>query len=274
MKLPSFEKPPVTETVLGLQFETIPGFTNAHLGAFWSYLGGREYWPTVRDAAAVAPSFERFGEERQWKNLDALNFDISQTPPTRMQIQDASANRMVQIQRDRLVYNWTATQSGCEYVRYEKLRPEFDDILQKLHDFLKAQSLPPIQPNQWEVTYINQIAQGTVWNDASDWRKVFTFQAVPPAEVNGCTLENFSGGWIYEIAPQRGRLRLNVQHAWLEPNGKQILLFNLTARGPIKDGAAAVSTIGEGLEVGHEMIARSFVSLTSEEARKYWGQIV
>lgn len=272
MNLPSFERPPVSEAVLGIQFEPIPGFANAHLGAFWSYLGGQSEWPAVQDAPALGPNFERFGVEREWKNLDTMNFGFSQILPTRMQVRN-KANRMVQLQGDRLIYNWLGDQGG-EYVRYDKLRPEFDEILQKFEGFLRDESLPPIQPNQWEVTYTNQIPQGTVWNDAADWKNVFCFHAVPPSVVNGCSLENFNGSWIYEIAPQRGRLRISLQHAWLEPNGRQILLFNLTARGPIKEGAGAVATIAEGLELGHEMIVRSFASLTSEEARKYWGQII
>ena len=33
--LPDYERPPVVETVLGVQFDSLPKFTNAHLGTFW-----------------------------------------------------------------------------------------------------------------------------------------------------------------------------------------------------------------------------------------------
>ena len=65
--LPAFRKPPVVETVLGVQFDPIPGFSNAHLGAFWKRLlahensGSAGEWRTLTDAPPIEPTFERFG---------------------------------------------------------------------------------------------------------------------------------------------------------------------------------------------------------------------
>ena len=41
----SFERPPVVETVLGVQFKRLPGLTNAHLASFWRELGSD--WPEI-----------------------------------------------------------------------------------------------------------------------------------------------------------------------------------------------------------------------------------
>jgi hypothetical protein len=35
---PDYERPPVVETVLGVQFDPLPDLCNAHLGAFWGTL--------------------------------------------------------------------------------------------------------------------------------------------------------------------------------------------------------------------------------------------
>ena len=32
---PDYEHPPVVETVIGVQFDSLPELRNAHLGAFW-----------------------------------------------------------------------------------------------------------------------------------------------------------------------------------------------------------------------------------------------
>jgi hypothetical protein len=37
--LPAFTKPPLAETVFGVQFSEIPTLRNAHLGAFWKPRG-------------------------------------------------------------------------------------------------------------------------------------------------------------------------------------------------------------------------------------------
>lgn len=52
--LPSFERPPVIETMLGVQFQPLPALRSAHLGAFWKTLG--EEWPVVLDASIIAKS--------------------------------------------------------------------------------------------------------------------------------------------------------------------------------------------------------------------------
>ena len=56
--LPSFKNPPVVETVLGVQFERLAGFTNGHLGAFWKSLP--DGWSQVRNANSLDPILERF----------------------------------------------------------------------------------------------------------------------------------------------------------------------------------------------------------------------
>ena len=62
--LPKYEKPPVVETVLGLQFNPLSAFTNAHLGAFWQSLGV-EAWPTVTDKPPLPRQEERFTPDAQ-----------------------------------------------------------------------------------------------------------------------------------------------------------------------------------------------------------------
>src|SRR5438874_10933045 len=75
-ELRSFKRPPVIETVLGVQFDPLPAMTNAHLGLFWELLGAE--WPHVTDVMAIEQQFERFGEEQLWAKLGMLRFKISQ----------------------------------------------------------------------------------------------------------------------------------------------------------------------------------------------------
>jgi hypothetical protein len=61
---PSYLRPPVVETILGVQFKPLRGLQNAHLGAFWKTLG--DEWPTVADAPPLEPQFERFDAGGMW----------------------------------------------------------------------------------------------------------------------------------------------------------------------------------------------------------------
>ena len=270
VNLPTFDKPPIVETVLGIQFEPLPGFTNNHLGAFWERLGGKEAWPVSVDAPALRPEFENFGEEQQWTQADAITFGLSSVPASRMQLRNETGDGMVQLQNGRLLYNWLGT-SGAEYARYVVIRSKFDDLVAEFRAFLVDEGLPTMRLNQWEVTYVNHLPKETVWSKPEDWSAVFTFQATPPAEVNACRLESVAETWMFEITPRRGRLRTQLQHARTK-DGVEVLRFELTARGPIGEGEGGLQSYEAGIDLGHEVIVKSFADLTSAEVRKYWEE--
>jgi uncharacterized protein (TIGR04255 family) len=270
VNLPSFAKPPVVETILGIQFDSIPGFTNNHLGLFWARLGGRTNWPLSTDAPALPPEFEKFEEEMQWSQADTLRFGFSPIPFNRMQLRNRNADRMLQVQNGRLIYNWLGS-NGAEYARYEQIRPEFNAHIDLFRQFLSEEELPQIRANQWEVTYINHLPRGTVWNSVDDWSKVFKFQAVPPSELNQCRLETIGSQWTYEIPPRRGRLRIKLQHA-RSSNDKEILQLTLTARGPLGETEESLDTHEAGLDLGHEVVVKGFRELSSQPARDFWEE--
>ncbi|HZL37369.1 MAG TPA: TIGR04255 family protein [Tepidisphaeraceae bacterium] len=265
---PAFGRPPVIETVMGVQFEPIAGFANAHLGLFWARLGGRASWPFAADQPPLDQDFERFGDALEWMPMNSLRFGVSQTPISRMQLSNAAKDRMVQLQNGRLIYNWLGA-DGRDYVRYEKIRPDFDSLQREFQEFLADQQLPALIPNQWEITYLNHLPKGTVWHDPADWRHVFSFHAVPQPEVNQSRLESFNGSWAYEIEPHRGRLRMQIQHGRSD-KGTELLVFKLTARGPIREGDGAVDTLGDGISLGHDIIVKAFGELTSSGSQAYW----
>ena len=91
--LPDYENPPVIETVLGVQFDRLAGFKNAHLGSFWKSLGDGgdatgETWPTVTDVPPLPVQFERFGEAGAWAK--GFQFQLTQDPSSRLQIKNCA----------------------------------------------------------------------------------------------------------------------------------------------------------------------------------------
>ncbi len=266
--LPHFERPPVVETVLGVQFEPLPGFRNAHLGAFWKRLG--EEWPHVSDAAPIGLQFERFDDAEAWGEV-GLHLKLTQDPSVRVQIRNAARDRMIQVQNGRLHYNWVGANGGG-YPRYHAVRPEFDGVLDAFRRFLAEESLGEIRPNQWEITYVNHVPKGSVWNDPADWARLFRSPIFLPASAKVASLESFGGEWHYEIQPRRGRLHVQVQHARLATaGGPEVLRLTLTARGPVQEGEEAGRGLDEGLNLGRATIVKAFKELTSDEAHCFWG---
>lgn len=268
--LPSFGKPPVAETVLGLQFDPIPAFSNAHLGAFWKRLGVD--WPTVVDAPALEPQRERFGAESQWAATGLFDIRLSPMIGVRLQLRNAAGDRMVQVQNGRLHYNWVG-HAGNPYVRYKVVRSEFAAVAKVFWAFLAEEQLGAPRPNQWEVTYVNHIGKGTVWKSPDDWQNVFHAGLVP--SIRSAKLESIGGEWHYEIEPQRGRLHVQLQHGrTVSLDGPEALILTLTARGPIAAGGGepVQAAFDTGLDTGHAVIVKSFAEMISAAARDHWEE--
>jgi len=266
---PDYDNPPVIETVLGAQFDRLRDFRNAHLGAFWKALNTDE-WPIVSDAPPLQPQFERFADSAKW--IKGLQIQLTQDPGSRLRIKNEAGDRMIQVQNGRVHFNWLGEEGG-PYPRYPRVRDGFTRLLQQFLEFLTQEKLGGFRPNQWEVTYVNHIPKGTVWNTPNDWDFFRPLGSIPSISevVEG---ESFNGEWHFVIPQQRGRLHVQWQHALKpvpEQEDQEFIRLTLTARGAVKQGENAAVTILNGLDLGREVIVRSFKSFMSDEANKYWG---
>jgi uncharacterized protein (TIGR04255 family) len=271
---PDYNSPPVVETVLGVQFPRLPGFKNAHLGAFWKVLDGRQ-WPAVSDAPPLPAQFEEFSTSARWGQ--GLHIQFTDIQPGRIQIKNSTGDRMIQVQNGRLHYNWLGGQEQI-YPRYEQIREGFSVTINQFLEFVAQEQLGDVRPNQWEVTYVNEIPKGTVWNSPTDW----TFFLPLGSFAVGTELlrsEAFSGSWKFVIGEQRGRLHVDWQHALRtrpEDESQEIIRLTLTARGAIERNkesqpAEALPQVFEGLDLGRDSIVHAFVTLMSQSANQYWG---
>lgn len=272
--LPSFEKPPVVETVLGAQFDEMRGLTNAHLGLFWARLRDRSRWTLLADdwnnaidAPVIDPSYERFPAGSAWGPLGP-KLKLSQNPASRLQIRNRTNTRMVQVQNGRVHLNWTGT-GKQEYVRFAKLLPEFRELFDGISQFAAEHALGAIVWNQWEITYVNHFVQGRDWQQPSDWATLFKMlPGIPPVSFLA-PLETFDAAWHFEIAPEIGRLHADLRHVRVgTSSGPEAIQFSLTARGAASDPAMVL----DGLSKGRAAIVLAFAEITSESAQRKWGR--
>ena len=263
--LPDYDNPPVVETVLGVQFDRLPRLKNAHLGAFWKSLDAGE-WPSVTDAPPLPPQLERFTEAARWTK--GVQLQLTQDPASRLQIKNKDRDRMIQVQNNRFHFNWLGA-AGGKYPKYEKVRAEFDAYLQRFVEFVASEKLGDFRPNQWDVTYLNHIPKGSVWKTPGDWEffQPLTRVATLPDVVQS---EGFDGEWHFVIPNERGRLhiqwRLGVKS---DSEDEEVIVLTFTARGPLAENGDRAAILC-GLDLGHEVIVRSFASLMSEAANKFW----
>jgi len=267
--LPDYENPPVVETILGVQFEPLAGWRNAHLGAFWKTLNPDE-WPSLFDVPPLPSQFEQFTEQARWATVGA-QLTITQVPSARLQIKNRDGNRMIQVQNGRLHFNWLG-EGGGRYPRYERVRTGFGESLERFIEFVAQEKVGDFRPNQWEITYLNHIPRGTVWNTTNDWGFFLPLGAVPTIEhlIQG---ESFEGGWHFVIPGQRGRLHVQWRHGRkVRPEEEQeIIVLDFTARGQIAESGNPTEAILDGVDLGRETIVKSFEAFASKAANEHWG---
>ncbi len=265
--LPKFDAPPVVETVLSIQFEPLPRFTGAMAGRFWqSHLmqGGND-WPASAEVLALQDVRERFGDDVQWIQL-GVQIGSREGRSQRTQIMRADDERMVQIQDSRLILNWKKGQA--DYPSYETLFPEFLSLYEGFKAFSSDCGFDDLSLNQWEVTYVNHILKGDLWNSPYDWGDIAENLAVPKVDRSIASSESGALQWKFIIGENLGRLHVSSRHVKVAPGDEEAIRLELTARGPFNDAEAG--NIKGCYDLGHETIVRFFAACTSDAAHKVW----
>ena len=261
--LPKFDRPPVSEVVMSVQFEPVPNLTIAHLAAWWHDVAENRY-PLARERPPVDAQLERF--DNAGPSL-SLKFGPS-VAPVALWLFDKDETELVQVQADRFTRNWTRTGSET-YPSYAALKPRFDQDFQSLRDHLRQQGFPPLVATQCELTYLNPIEPGMHWSRPGELNKVIApwsgrfsepFLREPEAVQLAARWMVESGG-----APV-GRFTAEVTP--MPAGGTTKILLTLQCR--LRPLATGQPGIDASLELAHEWIVWGFASLTTEQMWTTW----
>lgn len=258
-------RPPVVEVALAVQFVPLERLTAGHFGRFWGELGESTY-PLMRQGPPIQTIAEGFGEEMQY-TLPGISFAAGRIEP-RIQFVSKDESRMVQLQNGWVVVNWIK-QSETDYPGFKKLYVEFQRVLKAFAAFIQTNQLGDLKANLWEITYIDHIAKGTVWNDHTDAPKVVP-GLLGPAEFQGSKFEAINSRWAFYLKPLGGRLSIGLMTARSsqDDSATDLLVLTTTARGPIT--SPELDTMLERLKSGRTVVVDAFKRATSDEAKAYW----
>lgn len=266
-QLPSFNNPPVIETVLGVQFDQLDNFGNHHLGAYWATLD-KEEWIRVQEAPALNQIQEQFGGHPV--NSPSIRFSIAAETPLRFQIRNKQNDQMIQVQNGWFILNWLAGEEGHSYPRYDQVRKSFDEEWQRFANFIEDQNFGTVRQNLWEVTYVNHFPKDTVWSKPEDLPAILPALVGELGSLGNIQFEDCNSSWRFEIPPEKGRLHVELQRGTRSKGSvfTELIVLKLTARGPI--GSDIEHSLENGLNLGRKTIVESFASLTSSESHRYW----
>jgi len=268
--LPTFRKPPVVETVLGIHFRTRERFTSAHQGLLWERYF-RYRFPRLEEKPPVQELQERFGEERLLE-MRGVRWQVMDRPDSpRLWAADESGEHVIQIQRDALFANWKKTTEDSNYRSFAERREEFSRQLASVGQFAEEEGLGGLMPTSWVVTYINDIEYEGPVNVGPAVAQVFT-----------CWSTHTSDNWLpppdrvvvdvtFALPDNVGRLHVTATPVVRLQDKKEMLRLDLTARGQCRsrDSASAL----EGIDLGHEWVVRGFASLTRPEMHRAWERL-
>ena len=110
--LPEFEKPPVVEVVLGIQFSELRRYRTFHAGLLWGEKFRKAGFPKCVERPSLDPAFETFGAPgRNESRLQLIQMPGPEVP--RLWFINHDETELVQIQSDRFLHNWRKSQGNA-----------------------------------------------------------------------------------------------------------------------------------------------------------------
>lgn len=262
--LPEFEKPPVVEVVCGVQFKPLTGLLAAHLGNLWEKL--QPDYSDCREVAPLAPAIERF------EGPLSFHLQLEDVPPLpRTWFIHKDESGLIQVQRDRFLHNWKKVRPEHEYPRFHTVITLFRARLATFDAFLSEVGLESFTPQQYEITYVNNIPQGAGWKSLEDTGSIFPdfkrrgdARFLPePEQINWRT--------SFVLPERQGRLHFVVRNSLLAADNSPMLQVELTARG-MPHGQSR-DDMWQWFEMAHEWIVQGFADLTAKQVRTdIWKQ--
>lgn len=277
--LPSFERPPIIEAVLSIQFAALRTFRSIHVGLLWNQL--RHDYPNVLEQPPLDPVFETFGVPAPPTPM--IRFEALLTPPMpRFWFQNEDGRHLFQLQQDRAIHNWRKQGDDDEYPRYRSVRTKFVEEIEKLGAFFRQNELGHIVPNQCEMTYLNFIRLPDSSNPHNQMWRITPFclrfhsteQDLP---FQGATLENTGLNIRYIMSQtvngevrQFGRLYCTFSPAFSKIDQVPGIQLEITARG--KPSEETVQSALDLLDLQHVAVVRTFAAVTTSELQEFWGR--
>jgi uncharacterized protein (TIGR04255 family) len=268
--IPDFGAPPVTEVVLGVQFNSLDRLKAPHLGLVWEVF--RDRFGEIEERPPVDPAFETFPEKGAGAAMALAQFQlISGVQTPRVLFMSGKKTELLQVQRDRFMHNWRKVEDADVYPRFEKLLATFLACYGEFDALVKREGLGTIVPNQCEITYVNQILLPPGETPVAAFERIFgNLRVTIDLEDLGKPEDaRFMIRYVMRDRNRKpnGRLLITADPG-LRADGTNIVRLTLVARGqPV---TADTEGISEFLSLGRRLIVRSFTNLTSKRMHEIW----
>lgn len=261
--LVDFKCPPVVEVALGLQFSEPITSDARTLGRFWPTI--QEEYPRLEQQPALPPQAEEFGSPQ------APTFEfISAPPPPRHWFLNPAGDWLIQIQPDRIMFNWRKTRDDAEYPRYAELRPQLRAHVDGLLALPDGPDAKGVTPTWVEVTYVNQVLArpGEELPRLADILNIVVDPpegaVVPPLEHTTLIQQYF----VKDDETPVGRLHLTAQPG--VRNVDQVPLYTITLVVRLRPAEPTLDEAFTALDRGRAILVQAFRDVTKPSMHEQW----
>ncbi len=262
----SFRDPPVIEVALSIQFDRPITHPARTLGEFWPLI--RDDFPGLQEQPALPAQREEFGL------VVGPQVEFMMQPPApRYWFVSGDDTRLIQLQPDRIMYNWRKTHPAQEYPRYRQLRPDFERFLHMLLELLAEDERSLARPDWCEVTYVNHILPGDGEKTRPPLHEVVRVVEAPPPSPPGIELEDVQLTQRYLLKKEgasapSGRLHVTAVPAVRNADQMPMYALTLVARG---QAGGSVEGALAFIDQGRELIVTTFRDITTPSMHGRWG---
>lgn len=264
-ELPDYESPPVVELSVGVQFDGLTNYHSLDAGSFWERIKGD--FPVIEEMPPLEPAYETFGPRNGAFRQPQLQISPAPIQP-RFCFISRDGTELVQLQKDRIFFNWRKVDGAGRYPRYPYVRRQLRDQLGHLYAWAETNRLGEINPTQCEAVYVNRIP-------------------LQDADGNQCGLSHFlpwleglkgrteDGAFAFrrrlndESGRPTARLSFDLRYGTDQMGQREAQLVLLVRGRPAEPD---LESSLELIDAEREVIVQTFTDITAEPAHRIWGR--
>lgn len=272
--LPKFKKPPVGEVSIGMRFQATK-FSPEHFGLFYESVKGQ--FPTAVQLPFLPPDLP-FIDSVADNNSLVQQFDFqtffggAQLVPIRMAFKSAAESTLIQLQGDRLYFNW-CSEVG-DYPHFQRVRSGFIDLYERFISFAETQGFGPIKPILSEVLYVNPLPTRSEPANISAPEEIFRIISSSMVDGWDYPLHDLAFNARFKLDKPGGGfagwLTANMSSGFVQTNVPKLNLQMIARGAPLGEGLEGVLAFHD---IGHDAIVRNFAAITSEKMHVLWERI-
>ncbi len=269
--MPSYRNPPVEEVALAVYFSPLLQIGAVQYGRLYEMWS--ENYPRSEDQPLLPP----IPPDKLTRYLmPSIQFSTV-SPGVRVWYLSKDGDRVIQIQRDRLILNWRRINDEQNYPSYNTLRPMFEEIIGQFLQFLKNEGLDCPEITQAEVTYVNPIICAGL-EQLGDPTTILSVCSNQQSEDLFPHPEGVNMSLRYQIKDPEKKLSIGSLYVEAvspvlyqragQSESQEIFMLKLFARGrPLDPGLEGALNF---LDIAHDWVIRGFTSITSPQVHQLW----